>query len=328
LANRCFLYGMTSVGFVWCPPDDNRMYSDWVGGDSCESEVVEPVCQEDEWRCNNGKRESCVDENWIEHLSLGCDGEQIGGLGDQLIDYGDVMECEEVGFYCVSRLLCSAEGGEAVSGFSCGSGLACCQFPDLGEGSGEGGEVGESEMVYFSQRDERWASQPFPGQCSDNPERNQIGTMGCGQTVTAMLLSSYVDPNLDPVSVTNQFYPDSHCGGTTVYQGRDILREQDFTVEECRIGTYHYARLVSEGWKIWVHGLFSDSYRTVAHHSLIVRALGSEVADGIVLNDPLFGPNISCLPRGEHLVCERPGDSGPLDVLIQGAYMIKPPGTI
>jgi len=39
-SNRCFLYGMTSVGFVWCPPDDNRMYSDWVGGDSCESEVA------------------------------------------------------------------------------------------------------------------------------------------------------------------------------------------------------------------------------------------------------------------------------------------------
>ena len=56
----------------------------------------------------------------------------------------------------------------------------------------------EGEPVYYSQRDGRWTSRPYT--VISDP-RQTIGSSGCGPTCAAMIVSTWVNPQITPVEM-------------------------------------------------------------------------------------------------------------------------------
>ena len=64
----------------------------------------------------------------------------------------------------------------------------------------------------------------------ENGKTNVFADVGCGETITAMLMSAYVDPRFTPDIVVEEIYGYQWCRGTGKAQNAEILEEQGFTI--------------------------------------------------------------------------------------------------
>lgn len=138
------------------------------------------------------------------------------------------------------------------------------------------------KLVYYSQKDSRWATEGIGGDPATT-----LKDYGCGETVTAMLLSSFVDQSLTPDKVLKQYYADLSPGASYFTSIRRALESNGFVVNNLIAGPDGIAQAINDGKLVYVGIRFRNSLGEWSEH----HTLGVGVTkDGkIVFNDPWFG---------------------------------------
>lgn len=180
----------------------------------------------------------------------------------------------------------------AKSGEACSAKKQCCNPSDSCKYIFPSGYICKTPATptpptfsYYSQRDPQWEGAYFT--CPDGtivPFNKQ----GCGETVTAMILSTYVDSNYTPASVKNKYFSDpNYCKGANIIAVNDVLAENGLTIEkEPSIDTLKNSLL--NGDVAIVNIKFWNGSEYVLHHTL---ATGVDGNGNLIFMDPWFGPN-------------------------------------
>lgn len=75
-----------------------------------------------------------------------------------------------------------------------------------------------SSYIYYSQREEPYASFSLPNGCD-------IKYSGCGPSTVGMILASLVNKTYNPMNVVQQFYPSIGCEGSSIDEARQIIEQ-------------------------------------------------------------------------------------------------------
>ena len=134
-------------------------------------------------------------------------------------------------------------------------------------------------VTYYSQTDPRWADIPLT--CADG-ETARFSSRGCGETVVAMLMSTYVDPKYTPDVTLDEFYGRGYCHGTSLTQNVEILKSNGFDVRSPSISLLTLKNYIRAGWMAWIHVEYGSS----GHEALIVKMNNR---NEFVVYDPYFG---------------------------------------
>jgi len=157
-------------------------------------------------------------------------------------------------------------------------------------------------VCYYNQRDPRWTN--YPISCGDGTSTKPLGYNGCGKTVLAMLLSTYVDPSYTPDKVIRTWFKNgNYCNGGTAGLEFQILGQFGFKIQALTLDDAQVLEYVKNGWKVW-EGILIDN--TFSHHTLVV---GGDTKP--IYNDPWYGPGTTL--------------SG-VNKKVTDTILIKPPG--
>ena len=138
-------------------------------------------------------------------------------------------------------------------------------------------------FMYYSQRDPRWANINLT--CT-NGHKSYFINQGCGETVFAMLMSTFVDLKYTPKQVLKDFYGYSYCGGTFPTYSTDLLREQGFEIPLYSISADKQKEYIKQGWIAWIHVTYTENDKQIWHESIIT---GIDKDDNFVIADPFYG---------------------------------------
>lgn len=162
------------------------------------------------------------------------------------------------------------------------------------------------ELVYYSQKDPRWADVPLTKPYDENGNRSKFAEYGCGETTTAMFLATYVDPKITPEYVLQKLYPPV-SGGTGISLSIEVLNSYGFKTEPVYGEDAQFKKYIKSGKYVALGIRFSNG---VTHHTI---AVGVDENDNIILQDPYMG----------NLV--RLAD---ISATITGGYLVEPPSKI
>jgi len=140
-------------------------------------------------------------------------------------------------------------------------------------------------LIYFSQRDPQWENSYFT--CS-NGKTVPFSQVGCGETVTAMVLSTYIDSAYTPDEVKKKYFSNpNYCSGTGVVALNNALADNGLSVEKSP--SLNVLKNSLSGGEVAIVGIkFWNGETYTTHHTL---AIGVDNKGNIIFNDPWFGPN-------------------------------------
>lgn len=155
------------------------------------------------------------------------------------------------------------------------------QYTDSAGGIPSLGDVrftdGATEVIYFNQLDERYASQPYG---TDN-----IGGYGCGPTAMSIVVSSLTDGIVDPVEMAQWAYENGYwCSKSGSYHSLipGAAKAWGLTVEGCTASEpQRIVDALSEG-KLVV-ALMTKGHFTSSGHFIVLRGVQDEQ---ILVADP------------------------------------------
>jgi hypothetical protein len=133
-----------------------------------------------------------------------------------------------------------------------------------------------SEIVYYSQKDSRWANVKLYCQ---GGETDTVYRAGCGETVVSMLLSTYVDSKYTPDVVVNTYFSNGYfCHGTDWAQDLAPLRSNGFAV--IPITSDFMDSYLLSGWLIFAN---------VPNHYVLIVGIDK---NGYIIYDPFYGTDV------------------------------------
>jgi hypothetical protein len=133
--------------------------------------------------------------------------------------------------------------------------------------------------VYYSQADPKWGNIVLT---CENGDTDTFARRGCGETVFAMLVSTYIDPDYTPLKALDEVYGYGYCHGTGYMRSAERLREQGFTVIQAALNIQSLKEYVKDGWLVWMH----VEWKNYGHEILIT---GVNENNNFMISDPLFG---------------------------------------
>lgn len=138
-------------------------------------------------------------------------------------------------------------------------------------------------LIYYSQKDPRWANTVLT--CS-NGYKTKFTNRGCGETVFAMLMSTYIDPKYTPPAVLDDFYGYSYCIGTYASYSVGMLSKQGFTVSGLITDSNTVRNYVKEGWFAWIQVEYYQNSKRIGHEVIIT---GIDSNNNFTVADPYYG---------------------------------------
>ena len=159
------------------------------------------------------------------------------------------------------------------------------------------------ELVYYSQKDPRWADVPLTLPYDEDGNRSKFREYGCGETATAMFLATYVDPSITPEDVLQDLYPPV-AGGTGISLEIEVLNSYGFKTEPVYGGEAQIKEYIKNGKYVALGIKFSSG---VTHHTI---AVGVDENNNIILQDPYMGNLVSL---------------NDISATIIGGYLVEPP---
>lgn len=87
--------------------------------------------------------------------------------------------------------------------------------------------------IYYPQRDGPFDKYPLPGGCT-------IRQAGCGPTTVAMIVASYKDKSVNPITIVNQYGSRVGCQGSSYLDAMRILRSYGLNVGSIIFSTGYY----------------------------------------------------------------------------------------
>lgn len=174
--------------------------------------------------------------------------------------------------------VCQNEFGKCLINGDCCLGLSCLREKCLEE---------TPELIYYSQRDLQWKGAYFT--CPDGT-KVPFSSVGCGQTVAAMILSSYVDDSFTPDTVKENYFSQSYfCSGSGISAINDALIDNGLSIKKVT-SLKMLKNSLSQGEIAIIDIKFWNGTGYTTHHSL---ATGVDTNGNIIFMDPWFGPNTS-----------------------------------
>jgi len=211
---------------------------------------------------------------------------------EQTCQVGEKKCSNTVVFLCLSMRIGDKEGSQWVESSSSG---AC----ETQTSSVTINPVPETKptIISYSQRDPQWANMSFPLEASSDCV-NKFWTKGCGQTTSANVLATYVDPSYNPVNVTSEYYRFSSCDGTSLTQNQQVFDAVGLKNEFVFLSTPNaptpmtqsdlddLKKYLRAGWTVVVDGVFNGK---TSHISWIT---GIDTDGSLIFTDSYYGdPN-------------------------------------
>ena len=130
------------------------------------------------------------------------------------------------------------------------------------------GRDGETQVVYYSQLDERWVDEPY-GQ-------DRIGTHGCGPTSMSIVVSTLTGTNVDPAEMADWSYVNGYyCQGNGSYHSLIPKAAEHWGLSlDMDLDGEDVADALTEG-KLVV-ALMSKGHFTKSGHFIVLRGITPE----------------------------------------------------
>ncbi len=201
---------------------------------------------------------------------------------------------------CITEKDCLLNYGQ---GYTCRVSFNPCQNTCILKQPPASTNLSPETFVYYSQRDPQWEDAYFT--CPDGTTVS-FANSGCGETVTAMLLSTYVNSSYTPATVKQEWFNHpNYCSGSGISTSNDILTANGFTINNKVVSETILKEYIQAGSIGWAGIIINGN---TSHHTLIT---GVDENGNFIFNDPWFGPNTTL--EG-------------VNFEIMGFEIIKPPG--
>ncbi len=159
---------------------------------------------------------------------------------------------------------------------------------DTGDCRFTAGQRAKSNFVYYNQKDPAWNNQESQFECSDGSTL-AFQESGCGQTVTAMIMSNYCNIDITPAEVKEKYFSDpNYCSGSTIAPHREIIRSCDIKTGNPKLGEANLKKKILEGCTIFA-GIKISTPDGIKTHQTWITDINEK--GEFVFQDPWYGPN-------------------------------------
>lgn len=196
--------------------------------------------------------------------------------------------CQIAGYSCYGASLPCSEAGKCDASRACSGTKHCCKAcptptPTMTPTPTPVPITYSYGIVYYSQMNPAWATLPVAGGACN------FGYIGCGTTVTAMLLSTNVSTVYTPAYTYQTQFPWLTCSGFSSSEVVRVLTK--FNIGATRITDNLHNEVLSNakaGKKVIVGAAIKKPNGVSVNHVTLIVGF-DQTYNALIFNDPLFG---------------------------------------